>query len=153
MSREPKDNSGQEGRIATASLAVRYETRYDIPIEIEVIGIDRNGEVFHERTVTKDVSEWGCAFLLSVELKKDDIISLRVIPKDGLQIAPAQQAAFQIVRITLVENGWSIGAWKMESKGVWGAEFQKIKNRDDAGSESGKQGIAGRRKRKQKDTE
>jgi hypothetical protein len=153
MPGEPKDDSGQEVRIATASLAMRYEARYDIPIEIEVSGINRDGEVFHERTVTEDVSEWGCAFLLSVEQKKNDIISLRVSPKEGEEIAPAQQAAFQIVRITLVENGWLVGAWKMESKEVWGAEFQKIKNREVAGSESGKEGIAGRGKRRQKDTE
>jgi hypothetical protein len=153
MAEQRKDGGEQEARIATASLAVRYEARYEISIEIEVNGISRSGEVFHERSVTMDVSEWGCAFLLSVELNEDDIVSLCVIPKDGAENGPAEQAAFQVVRVRPVEKRWLIGAWKMESKDLWGAELQKINNHEEVASESGKDGIAGRAQRRRKDTD
>lgn len=153
MAEQRKDGEEQEARIATASLAVRYEARYEISIEIEVSGISRSGEVFHERTVTMDVSEWGCAFLLSVELNEDDIISLCVIPKVGAENRPAEQAAFQVVRVKPVEKRWFVGAWKMESKDLWGAELQKINNHEEVASESGKDGIARRARRRRKDTD
>ena len=151
MSRQRNDERETDQRMAAASLAMRYEPRYAVPIEIEVTGIDRNREVFHDRTFTKNVSEWGCAFLLSVELKKDDIISLLVASADKEETEPARQSLFQVVRVTQEENGWLVGAWKMENKDVWGANLKKIDNHEEGALESGKEGTAKRVERLRKD--
>jgi hypothetical protein len=139
--------------MAAASLAMRYEPRYAVPIEIEVTGIDRNRDAFHERTFTKNVSEWGCAFLLSVELKKDDIILLRVASADQKETEPALQSLFQVVRVTREENGWLVGTWKMEDKDVWGANLKKIDNHEEGALGSSKEGIEKRAERLRKDTD
>jgi hypothetical protein len=151
MSGQRNDDREPDQRMAAASLAVRYEPRYAVPIEIEVTGIDRNREVFHERTYTKNVSQWGCAFLLPVELKKDDIVSLRVASGDKEETEPALQSLFQVVRVTREENGWLVGTWKMEDKDVWGANLKKIDNHDEGALESGKEGTAKRAERLRKD--
>ena len=151
MSGQRNDDRESDQRMAAASLAMRYEPRYAVPIEIEVTGIDRNKEAFHERTFTKNVSEWGCAFLLSVELKKDDIISLRVASADKEESEPALQSLFQVVRITREQNGWLVGTWKMENKDVWGAHLKKIDNQEEGALESSKEWTAKRVERLRKD--
>jgi hypothetical protein len=151
MSRQRNDDREPEQRVAAASLAVRYEPRYAVPIGIEVTGIDRNREAFHERTFTRNVSEWGCAFLLPVELKKDDIISLRVAGADKEEIEPAPQSLFQVVRVTREGNGWLVGTWKMENKDVWGANLEKIDHQEEGTLEPGKEGAAKRVERLRKD--
>ena len=151
MSGQRNDDREPHQRMAAANLAVRYEPRYAVPIEIEVTGIDRNREVFHERTFTKNVSEWGCAFLLPVELKKDDIISVRVASADKEETEPALQSLFQVVRVTREENGWLVGTWKMENKDVWGANLEKIDNHEEGALESSNEGTAKRVERLRKD--
>jgi hypothetical protein len=151
MSGQRNDKRETDQRMAAASLAMRYEPRYAVPIEIEVTGIDRNREAFHECTFTKNVSEWGCAFLLSVELKKDDIISLRVASADQEETEPARQSLFQVVRVTRKENGWLVGTWKMENKDVWGAHLNKMDNHEEGALEAGKEGPARRVERLRKD--
>ena len=151
MSRQRNDDREPEQRVAAASLAVRYEPRYAVPIEIEVTGIDRNREAFHEHTFTRNVSEWGCAFLLPVELKKDDIISVRVAGADKEEIEPGVQSLFQVVRVTREGNGWLVGTWKMENKDVWGANLEKIGHQEEGALQSGKEGAAKRVERLRKD--
>jgi hypothetical protein len=72
------------------------------------------------------VSEWGCAFPLSVELKPDDIIAVRVISKDMSEPAPTEQTMFQVVRVQRNQDGWEVGAWKMDGGDAWAATIQKI---------------------------
>ena len=151
MSGRRNDDGEPDQRMAAASLAVRYEPRYAVPIEIEVTGINANREVFHERTFTKNVSEWGCAFLLSVELKKDDIISLQAVSANNEDTELPRQSLFQVVRVTREENGWLVGTWKMENKDVWGADLKKIENHEAGTLESGKEGPGKRVERLRKD--
>jgi hypothetical protein len=150
MSRQRNDDGVPDQRMAAASLAMRYEPRYAVSIEIEVTGIDQNREAFHERTFTKNVSEWGCAFLLSVELKKDDIILLWVASTDQKETEPALQSLFQVVRVTREDNGWLVGTWKMEDKDVWGTNLKDMDNYEEGALESGKEGTAKRAERLRK---
>jgi len=68
--------------MASTHQQERRELRYEIPIAIEVSGIDRFGKVFHEDTLTTDVSEWGCGFYIPVEMKVNDIISVHMTDPD-----------------------------------------------------------------------
>ena len=120
-------NKDQEAgqRMAAADLGMRFEERYEISIEIEVSGIDPNGKAFHNRTYTKNISSWGCAFLLPVELRVDDIVSVRMV-SDNPEKAPLRQSLFQVIRVTRELEGWLLGTWKMDSEDLWDAELEKL---------------------------
>src|SRR5271168_33336 len=85
--------------MATGHLQQRRERRFAVALEIEATGIDHNGQVFHERTVTKDISEWGCGFLLHVELKQDDMLQLRATLPGAIESTQTQQRLFQARRV------------------------------------------------------
>jgi len=121
MSRQDEQEDERDSRMATVHLHERREARYSVPIAIEVSGISREGQPFHERTFTLDVSQWGCGFKIPVELKKDDIVALRVVPGSS-ETAPLTKSLFQVVRVTPEDDGWVVGAWKMDDEKVWGAE-------------------------------
>jgi hypothetical protein len=121
MSPQDEQEEERDSRMATVHLHERREARYSVPIAIEVSGISREGQPFHERTFTLDVSQWGCGFKIPVELKKDDIVALRVLPANA-EAVPSAKSLFQVVRVTPEDDGWVVGAWKMDDEKVWGAE-------------------------------
>lgn len=123
-------------RMASAHLQERRETRYPVPVDIEVTGI-RNGEVFHSRTVTRNVSDWGCSFVIPFELKPEDIVAIRVVSGSD-DPSNTTQSLFQLVRITEDPDGWLIGAWKLDGKNLWGAALERINRvgRDPDNSEA-----------------
>ena len=121
-----KNGKRQDEHMASAHLQERREVRYAVPIAIEVSGICRDGEVFHERTSTSNVSEWGCGFLLSVELKAEDIVAVRVARSDAQESPEARQTLFQVVRVAREEGAWLVGAWRMGSENPWGVELESF---------------------------
>lgn len=126
MAVKQKSSKAADTRLASAHLQERREARYTVPFDIEVSGIDQDGEVFHERTITRNVSEWGCGFLLSLELKPEDILAIRLVFKSADKPPRPRQSLFQVVRVTREQNGWLVGAWKMDSENIWGVEPEKI---------------------------
>jgi|SRR5580704_6663707 hypothetical protein len=125
--------------MATAHLQQRRERRFAVAIEIEATGIDRNGQVFHERTITKDVSEWGCGFLLHVELRQDDMLQLRATIQGAGGSTQTHQRLFQVRRVMREGDAWLVGAWKMDEGSMWGVELEKTAAPDLAELESRKQ--------------
>jgi len=126
MPGEQNDGIVRDLRMASVHLEQRRELRYRVPIEIEISGINPTGEPFHERTVTRNVSEWGCGFVTSIELKENDMVALRVASRDAGESVHARQTLFQVRRVAREGDGWMVGAWKMESGNVWGADLEKI---------------------------
>jgi len=49
-----------ETGMATFHGSERREDRFALPFEIEVSGINSDGEVFHVAVQTRNVSQWGC---------------------------------------------------------------------------------------------
>jgi hypothetical protein len=125
--------------MATAHLQQRRERRFAIVIEIEATGIDHKGQVFREHTVTKDVSEWGCGFLLHVELKQDDMIQLRATIPGASGSAQTNQRLFQVRRVIREGDAWLVGAWKMDEGSMWGIELEKTAAPESAELDSRKQ--------------
>jgi hypothetical protein len=119
--------------MAAAHIGERREVRYAIPVAIVVTGTGRNGQMLHEPTVTTNISEWGCAFPLSVELAMDDIIAVRVTPPAAPE--SARQSLFQVVRVTPQEGGWIVGAWKIDNEGLWGADLGRTAQPDEGNRE------------------
>jgi hypothetical protein len=123
----------QEPRMASAHLSERREVRYEVPIEIEISGVDGNGQVFHERTFTRDVSDWGCGFTTTAELKVDDIFVVSIVDSGEAGAAPGPKSMFQVVRVAREGAGWLIGAWKMNRENFWGAALEKASAREGSG--------------------
>ncbi|HWT87698.1 MAG TPA: PilZ domain-containing protein [Candidatus Angelobacter sp.] len=115
-----------ETGMATFHGSERREDRFALPFEIEVSGINSDGEVFHVAVQTRNVSQWGCGFLSPIELKKNDIVAIRVAVPEGPLAIERPPIRFQVVRAEREGNKWAIGAWKMEPDDAWGIELEKI---------------------------
>jgi hypothetical protein len=107
----------------------RREERFRLAIEIEVSGIDENGQMFRYNTVTNDVSEWGCAFLAPIQMQKDDLIALRVV---SVNESPTP---FQVTNVVKQGDGWRIGTWKLGDADVWHVDLKKLS--EQSNNESG----------------
>jgi len=139
MSEHQKDAQDLDTAMASVHLSQRREARFSIPFPIEVTGVTRNGQPFHEKTATVNVSEWGCGFISSVELRADDMILVRrILPESQEAPRSPRQAFFQVVRVEPNEGGWLIGAWKMDTADVWGAELVSLAKPNDGQLESRK---------------
>jgi len=153
MPGEQDDGIVRDLRMATVHLEQRRELRYKVPIAIEISGINPNGEPFHERTITRNVSEWGCGFVISIELKESDMVALRVASRETGESVHARQTLFQVRRITREKDGWLVGAWKMESGNVWGADLEKIAEPVEGDLQSRQEGSAQGREQRKEDTD
>ena len=153
MPGERKDGKLPDAHLAAAYLQERRDVRYAIPIELEVSGINQKGAVFHERTFTRDVSEWGCSFVLSIELKADNIISICMATRDADERSPKRQSLFQVLRVTQEEDGWLVGAWKMDGESVWGTELGKLVCHEEGTTKSRQDRMAEHGERQRQDSD
>jgi hypothetical protein len=126
MPGQPKDDKSLGFHEPAGRLEDRRDARFEVPIEIEVTGFDQNNQVFHELTSTENVSEWGCAFLLSAELKPDDIVSLRVTSAEAAEFEASHQSPFQIMRVRREKDRWLVGAYKVDNGAIWGVNLEQI---------------------------
>jgi hypothetical protein len=55
--------------------------------------------------------------------------------------ATARQSLFQIVRVNREADGWSVGAWKVDSENFWGADIEKIIKREENSQGQGRETI------------
>jgi hypothetical protein len=116
--REPyKTGQQHETSMASAHISERREVRYEITCAIEVSGIGGNGQVFHERTVTQNVSEWGCAFETKLPLQVEDMVAIRLISE--CRTDSTKQALFQVVRAEQEGSRRMIGAWRVGGQDLW----------------------------------
>ncbi len=108
--------------MASAHAQERREARYVVAFPIEVSGIF-DGEPFREKTFTQNVSEWGIGFRLSFELKREDLVSIKVL--DGSS-GESRHSLYQVTRATEQLGQWVTGAWKLGAEDMWGAELEKL---------------------------
>jgi hypothetical protein len=143
MTGKRHDGTLHEAVMASSHLQERREARYEVPFEIEVSGLDNRGAVFHERTITRNVSEWGCGFVLPVQLKADDMIAVRLCTRSAAEPAQLRQSVFQVRHVARNPDGWLIGAWKMDNNDLWGTDLEtlgkpegdKLASREDSTSQ------------------
>jgi hypothetical protein len=108
--------------MASAHAQERRESRYVVAFPIEVSGI-RDGEPFREKTFTQNVSEWGIGFRLSFELKREDLVSIKVLDDAS---GESRHSLYQVTRATEQLGFWVMGAWKLGSEDMWGVELAKL---------------------------
>lgn len=112
-----------DAEMASVHRSERREERFALSFDIEVSGIDGEGGVFHFATQTSNVSEWGCGFFSPKELRKDDIVAIRVASPEAPGAAKSALLRFQVVRVERKGTGWEIGVWKMDAGDCWGIEL------------------------------
>jgi hypothetical protein len=95
------------------------EPRFGLRAEIEVSGIDGKGKPFSECTVTRDVSEWGCSFVLSCKLERSAPVAIRVIGKQEHCIASVEAVMFLVAHTRQEDEAWIIGASKIQAEKLW----------------------------------
>jgi hypothetical protein len=137
MAQRSGDGTQTDTAMASAHLSERREARYAASFEIEVTWLNETGHLFHEKTLTLNVSEWGCAFLSSLGVAVDEIISVRrIASEDNQHQLPVRQAFFQVVRTEPRPGGRLVGAWKMDDADFWGADLEKLAKPKESRPES-----------------
>ena len=145
---ERSEVKARDAEMASAHRSERREERFALPFEIEVSGIDCEGAVFHATVQTRNVSRWGCGFVSPIELRKDDIVAVRVASPEEAGAMKRPTIRFQVVRVERETGGWGVGAWKMDQDDMWGIELDKLaqpqgggtmlrKQKDDSEQEAG----------------
>ena len=122
MSEDSKHRLGQGVIMESAHLEIRRETRYPLQVEIQVSRVDATGAVVHERTCTRNISKWGCAFLSSVERRIGDIIMIQLLSGTAEKRAQQGSTMFEVVRVEREKDGWFVGAWRLG--GEWEIDFE-----------------------------
>jgi hypothetical protein len=112
-------------QLAAAQTQERLDARYRVSIPIEVSGIIGD-HVFHERTQTNDVSNWGCSFSVSVKLRRHDIVLLRVVENKEFPAQLHKRSMFQVLHSRRAGQSWTIGAWKLDDWDLWSDIIQDL---------------------------
>lgn len=87
---------------------------------IEIKGFDHAGQVFCERTTTRNVSELGCQFKCFTRLEPGDFITIQ--RKDHSERDNAPQM-FRVAWVECEGSGRIVGAQKNERRRLWDIKF------------------------------
>lgn len=77
------------------------------------------GVVFHERSVTSDVSEHGCQFTLQRKLSPGEQVSIALVDADSGLPEWDNVQPFEVIWVEASDFGWSIGARKLLQHTIW----------------------------------
>ncbi len=101
----------------------RRGKRVPLAFPIEVSGVDPGGRVFCERTATTDVSEEGCRFYLTAQLKRGDVVAIKLLGPGDEKSRASKPLLFQIVWTAREGDRWAAGALKLQPESIWGVGF------------------------------
>jgi hypothetical protein len=119
------------GELSTeASHDRRKERRIPLAFPIEVSGFDTNGKFFAERSVTMDISENGCKFQLKSQVERSSVLALKVFHRNGSGSFPERPLLFRVARVIQEDDGWTLGAVKLQPESIWCVAFPSPKKDD-----------------------
>jgi hypothetical protein len=126
-----------DDRLLTAADGLeRREDRYAFAIEVVVEAIGQGGVPVRERTITDNVSNWGCRFFVPFALRLDDIVTLRPASQDSADPMPVAPTFFQVVRVNRQGDGWMVAAWRISEDGPWSRMVEKAAQRREPSLET-----------------
>jgi len=108
---------------AEAGRDRRKEKRIPLAFPIEVCGFDASGHFFSERTQTTDISEEGCRFCAKAQPEPGEVVAVRLVSRESGTMVPKNPLLFQIAWVAHAENGWVVGAFKLQPENVWNVAF------------------------------
>jgi hypothetical protein len=101
----------------------RRTERIAVSYRIEVCGCEPKGATFLDETTTIDVNEDGCKFDLAHPINRGDLLTIRHIPQEATATGQSERVPFQVVWAEVCENGWTVGAMKLQDKSIWPVKF------------------------------
>jgi len=113
----------QSNRNSEAGAERRRTERMAISYRIEVCGCEPKGTTFLDETTTIDVNEDGCKFDLAHPINRGDLLTIRHIPQGEAATVASERVPFQVVWAEVCENGWTVGAMKLQDKSIWPVQF------------------------------
>ncbi|HUI39032.1 MAG TPA: hypothetical protein VLY22_00255, partial [Candidatus Nitrosotalea sp.] len=69
--------------MATEHANTRREPRFQLRFSIEVCGFGPDSQPFRVRTITLDVSEWGCRFEMPFRMDANCVFTLQALSDDA----------------------------------------------------------------------
>ena len=105
-----------------ASLDRRAEKRVPLVFPIRIQGLSPGDGYFSELTFTLDVSESGCRFATRTRLFRGCVVAISVAARDGSE-SPSEKALYEVAWATPREDGWEVGAHRLEKKNIWSVAF------------------------------
>lgn len=105
-----------------ASLDRRAEKRVPLVFPIRILGLAPGEGFFNELTFTLDVSENGCRFATRIRLFRGCVVAISVAPRAGSD-APSEKALYEVVWSSRRDDGWEVGARRLEKKNIWNVAF------------------------------
>jgi hypothetical protein len=115
----PATHIEREGWLFFPGSKRRREPRIHLNVPIEVSGFDSCERFFTERTSTLDVSDSGCKFRLSSQVKKDSVVAIRVLRGLHGPEPDSRTVLFRIAWVERVEHHWIAGAEKLQPVQLW----------------------------------
>jgi hypothetical protein len=105
-----------------ASLERRSEKRIPLVFPIRVQGLAPDDGFFSELTFTLDVSENGCRFATQNQLFRGCVVAIAVAPREEGD-PPGEKALYEVAWASRRDEGWEVGARRLEKKNIWGVTF------------------------------
>jgi hypothetical protein len=122
---------------------LRRSSRIDLPVSLIVLGTNRRGEIFQERTSAVSVNLHGCRYSSRHEYAPDGWVTLQVTGTDGGSSRPVRARVRSVLTAQSSRELCQVGV-ELESPGnVWGVptppeDWQRLlgANADDAAPQS-----------------
>lgn len=100
---------------------VRKEPRFPFCFQIQVRGLDGNGNPFEEHSNTMDISKTGCRFSLQTQVPRGGFLAISVQGEDGR--IGAEAALYSVVWRRAEGPGYEVGAELVEGPNLWNITF------------------------------
>src|SRR5580700_6877951 len=99
---------------------LRRSSRIDLPVSLIVLGTNRRGEIFQERTSAVSVNLHGCRYSSRHEYAPDGWVTLQVTGTDGANSRPVRARVRSVLTAQSSRELCQVGV-ELESPGnVWG---------------------------------
>jgi hypothetical protein len=105
--------------MSTRRAAHSQDVRTYPAVAIEVVGLDRQGRSFTERTNTINTSLSACRFPVKEEIVPESVISIRLVATRGGLEEDSRPALFQVSRTERTPRGWILDAWRLQPDASW----------------------------------
>ena len=101
----------------------RKGVRLPVAFRIEVLGFDRTGRLFSERTQTSNISKDGCSFHTQTPLERGSIVAIRLVSDPNGGSGACKPLLFQIRWVEAEGTGSAAGAVKLQPENIWDVAF------------------------------
>jgi len=128
---EMNDSSLSQSDRAIRDVELRRSTRLDRPVSLVVLGTNRRGEIFQERTAAVSVNLHGCRYSSRHEYAPEGWVTLQVTGTDGANSRPVRARVRSVFSAQTTKELCQVGVELEQPGNIWGIatppeDWQKI---------------------------